>query len=325
EDFIVYYDTSNQGLGCVLMQRDHKSLQHIFNQKELNMRQKRWIELFSDYEYEIRYHPGKLIEDDDELERNEADADDEEEEEPMEEEVKEDSEKKRSKEASKTGLNSESLGGVIALTRWIEKMENEINNSGCFENRKMKYAASSFVNKVLTWWKTQVRVRAHKAAIEVADGNKVEIDRIIRDCKLELGNSLFTIDLIPLDHVRCGTLTKGNEKRKGVEETSKQGGWGNDNKRVKVSKGFVAATPRRNGYASSHPKYAKCWTYHPEGNRLTIEGNRNTRNNGNQAKGRAFNVNAVDALQDPNAMTASIQALRIPLWIMVGWVAQSIL
>ncbi|GKC36750.1 putative reverse transcriptase domain-containing protein, partial [Tanacetum coccineum] len=36
---------------------DHKSLQHIFNQKELNMRQCRWIELFSDYDYEIHYHP----------------------------------------------------------------------------------------------------------------------------------------------------------------------------------------------------------------------------------------------------------------------------
>ncbi|GJY76636.1 putative reverse transcriptase domain-containing protein [Tanacetum coccineum] len=38
---------------------DHKSLQHIFNQKELNMRQGKWIELFSNYECEIRYHPGK--------------------------------------------------------------------------------------------------------------------------------------------------------------------------------------------------------------------------------------------------------------------------
>ncbi|GJU57815.1 putative reverse transcriptase domain-containing protein [Tanacetum coccineum] len=107
EDFIVYFDASNQGLCCVLMQRnkviayasrqlkiheknytthdlelgavvfalktwrhylygtksviytDHKSLQHIFDQNELNMRQRRWIELFSDYECEIRYHPGK--------------------------------------------------------------------------------------------------------------------------------------------------------------------------------------------------------------------------------------------------------------------------
>ncbi|GKD29989.1 hypothetical protein Tco_1240767 [Tanacetum coccineum] len=38
---------------------DHKSLQHILNQKELNMRQHRWLELLSDYDCEIRYHLGK--------------------------------------------------------------------------------------------------------------------------------------------------------------------------------------------------------------------------------------------------------------------------
>nr|GFC40000.1 putative reverse transcriptase domain-containing protein [Tanacetum cinerariifolium] len=38
---------------------DHKSLQHILNQKDLNMRQCRWLELLSDYDCEIRYHPGK--------------------------------------------------------------------------------------------------------------------------------------------------------------------------------------------------------------------------------------------------------------------------
>ncbi|GKA59362.1 putative reverse transcriptase domain-containing protein [Tanacetum coccineum] len=39
---------------------DYKSLQHIFSQKELNMRQRRWMELFSDYDCEIRYHPSKV-------------------------------------------------------------------------------------------------------------------------------------------------------------------------------------------------------------------------------------------------------------------------
>ncbi|GKE01855.1 putative reverse transcriptase domain-containing protein, partial [Tanacetum coccineum] len=38
---------------------DHKSLQHILDQKELNMRQCRWLELRSDYDCDIRYHPGK--------------------------------------------------------------------------------------------------------------------------------------------------------------------------------------------------------------------------------------------------------------------------
>ncbi|GJX82198.1 putative reverse transcriptase domain-containing protein [Tanacetum coccineum] len=76
EDFIAYCDASIKGLGAVLMQRekiwrhylygtkcivfnDHKSLQHILDQKELNMRQRRWLELLSDYDCEIRYHPGK--------------------------------------------------------------------------------------------------------------------------------------------------------------------------------------------------------------------------------------------------------------------------
>ncbi|GJS13841.1 putative reverse transcriptase domain-containing protein [Tanacetum coccineum] len=52
KDFVVYCNASHKGL-------DHKSLQHILNQKELNMRQRRWLELLSDYDCNIRYHPGK--------------------------------------------------------------------------------------------------------------------------------------------------------------------------------------------------------------------------------------------------------------------------
>ncbi|KAD3336765.1 hypothetical protein E3N88_32284 [Mikania micrantha] len=107
DDFVVYCNACNQGLGCVLMKRgkvvayasrqlkshkknytthdlelgaivfalkiwrhplygtkcvvftDHKILQHILNQKELNMKQRRWVELLNDYDCEIHYHPGK--------------------------------------------------------------------------------------------------------------------------------------------------------------------------------------------------------------------------------------------------------------------------
>ncbi|GJU11196.1 putative reverse transcriptase domain-containing protein [Tanacetum coccineum] len=70
DDFVVYCDASHQGLRAVLMQRekviaycmvftDHKSLKHILDQKELNMRQRRWLELLADYECEIRCHHGK--------------------------------------------------------------------------------------------------------------------------------------------------------------------------------------------------------------------------------------------------------------------------
>ncbi|GJR63886.1 putative reverse transcriptase domain-containing protein [Tanacetum coccineum] len=75
EDFMVYCDASLKGYGAVLMQRE-KVIAYASRQlkvheenytthdlelgaKELNLRQRRWIELLSDYDCEIRYHPGK--------------------------------------------------------------------------------------------------------------------------------------------------------------------------------------------------------------------------------------------------------------------------
>ncbi|GJU79265.1 putative reverse transcriptase domain-containing protein [Tanacetum coccineum] len=172
-------------------------------------------------------------------------------------------------------------------------MENVIDNSGCAENQKVKFAASSFVNKALTWWNTQGQTRGREAAIgmswtdfkallveEFCPSNEMEklesefwnhkivganhagyIDEFHELAKLVPHLSAILRARILTDKaVSCGTLTKGNEKRKGVEETKKQGGWGNDNKRAKVSKGFMAVTPHRNGYAGPHPKCAKFGT-----------------------------------------------------------------
>ena len=38
---------------------DHKSLKYIFTQKELNLRQRRLLELIKDYDMKLHYHPGK--------------------------------------------------------------------------------------------------------------------------------------------------------------------------------------------------------------------------------------------------------------------------
>ncbi|KAA3484221.1 reverse transcriptase [Gossypium australe] len=63
-EFVVYNDASMNGLGCLLMQEgkiltDHKSLKYLMTQKELKLRQRRWLELIKDYELVIDYHPRK--------------------------------------------------------------------------------------------------------------------------------------------------------------------------------------------------------------------------------------------------------------------------
>ncbi|GKA68418.1 putative reverse transcriptase domain-containing protein, partial [Tanacetum coccineum] len=326
-------------------------------------------------------------------------------------------------------------GGAIALTRWTKKMDNVIDNSRCSKNQKVKYVASSFVNKDLTWWNTQVQARGREAAIglswtdfkallveELCPSNEMEkletefwnhrmveanhvsyinqfyelaklvlhlvtpessrIKRYIASLAPEIRGMLQATQptiiqseilrarILTDEAVSCGTLTKGNEKRKGVEETSKLGGSWKENKKAKVGIGFVATAPPRNEFVGSCPKCAKCYSYHPEnracklcfncqklghfakdcqapyrqvapvnavrmgkdhrvcyecgssdhlcntcpkmnrapgqaGNPLALKGNRNTRNNGKRTRGRAFNVNAVEALQGPNVVTCT--------------------
>nr|GFB94645.1 hypothetical protein [Tanacetum cinerariifolium] len=61
--FQIYSDASKKGLGCVLMQHGkviaYASRQLKPYERELNMRQRRWLELLKDYDTNIQYHPGK--------------------------------------------------------------------------------------------------------------------------------------------------------------------------------------------------------------------------------------------------------------------------
>jgi hypothetical protein len=57
KSFSIYCNASGQGLGCV--HTNHKSLKYILTQSNLNLRQRRWLELIKDYDLGINYHPGK--------------------------------------------------------------------------------------------------------------------------------------------------------------------------------------------------------------------------------------------------------------------------
>ncbi|GJU89972.1 putative reverse transcriptase domain-containing protein [Tanacetum coccineum] len=104
------------GTKCTVF-TDHKSLQHIFDQKELNMRQRHWLELLSDYDCEIRYHPGKANVVADALNR-----------------------KKRIKplrtEAQKPeNLKNEDVGGMIRKDVPKEKLEPRADGTLCLNDR----------------------------------------------------------------------------------------------------------------------------------------------------------------------------------------------
>nr|GEW51239.1 putative reverse transcriptase domain-containing protein [Tanacetum cinerariifolium] len=59
-------------------------------------------------------------------------------------------------------------GGAVFLTRWIKKIENVQDISGCSINQKVKYTVGSFVSKALTWWNSQIRTLSQEVAISGA-------------------------------------------------------------------------------------------------------------------------------------------------------------
>ncbi|GJU68516.1 reverse transcriptase domain-containing protein [Tanacetum coccineum] len=100
-------------------------------------------------------------------------------------------------------------GGAVALTRWIEKMESVIENSGCAENQKVKYAASSFINKALTWWNTQVQARGREAAMGMT---WVEIKALLVE-EFCLSNEMERLESEFWNHIMVGANHAGYTDR----------------------------------------------------------------------------------------------------------------
>ncbi|GJW38799.1 putative reverse transcriptase domain-containing protein, partial [Tanacetum coccineum] len=189
---------------------------------------------------------------------------------------------------------------------------------------KLVYAASSFIGKALTWGNIQVQARGRDAANAMAwnDFKALLMTEFSPSNEIEkLEGEFLNHSMVGADHARYtdrfhklaklvpylvtpeayGTLAKVGEKSKERDEASKSESVGEDKKKAERGRGFVAAVPprRENG---NFPKCARCKGFHAEKGPciLALEGNRNTQGNENQARGRDFNVNVVDALQDPN-------------------------
>nr|GEW00322.1 putative reverse transcriptase domain-containing protein [Tanacetum cinerariifolium] len=151
-------------------------------------------------------------------------------------------------------------GGAVALTRWIEKIKSAIENSGCAENQKVKYATK-----------------------DICLSNEIE--------KLE--SEFWNHTLVGANHAgytdRFHELAKlvphlVTPKSKCIERVCYECG----------SSEHLRNTCLKLNRAPGQ-----------EGNHLALEGNQNTQNNGNQARGKAFSENAIDALQDPNIVTGT--------------------
>ncbi|GKE09947.1 putative reverse transcriptase domain-containing protein, partial [Tanacetum coccineum] len=196
-------------------------------------------------------------------------------------------------------------GGVVALTRWIEKMESVHDMSGCSINQKVIYIAGSFVSKDLMWWNSQICTLSREVVVSMS-WNDFKCMMIQEFCpshemqKLEselwnhamvgAGHAAYTdrfhelARLVPHlvtpesrmieryisgaltdEAVRNGTIKKV-EKRGNVGEPSKDRNGRDDNKRTRTVNAFATTVnPVGRENTGTWPKCTTCNSYHAPG------------------------------------------------------------
>ncbi|GJU08455.1 putative reverse transcriptase domain-containing protein [Tanacetum coccineum] len=189
-------------------------------------------------------------------------------------------------------------GGVVVLTRWIEKMENVQDMSGCSVDQKVKYTAGSFVGKALTWWNSQIRTLSQEVVVSMS-WNDFKFMMIEEFCpshemqKLETelwnhamvraGHAVYTdmfhemvaatepktklkavqiFGVLTDEDVRNGSIKKV-EKRGIVGEPSKDKNGRDDNKMTRTGNAFATtANPVGRENTGTWPKCTTCNSYH---------------------------------------------------------------
>nr|GFB52090.1 reverse transcriptase domain-containing protein [Tanacetum cinerariifolium] len=140
-------------------------------------------------------------------------------------------------------------GGVVVLTRWIEKIENVQEISGCSVDQKVKYTAGSFVGKALTWWNSQIRMLSQEVAISMP-WNDFEFTMIEEFCpsheckswKLSCGITSWSglAMLSTLIDMRDGGSNEAKDYTEGCIDFCKDKNGRDDKKRTRTGNAFAS-------------------------------------------------------------------------------------
>ncbi|GJT35445.1 hypothetical protein Tco_0925864 [Tanacetum coccineum] len=243
------------------------------------------------------------------------------------------------------GANSGN-GGNVVLTRWIKRMEIVIDNSGCAENQKVllveEFCPGNEMERLENeFWNHKMIGANHAGYTDRFHELAKLVPHLVTTESARIKSAILKAGILTDEAVSNGTLTKGSEKRKSVDEPAKVGGSGRDIMKAKRGTNFVVVAPSREGhdyfardcrspaipatpvnavdtrlnqracYECSDPNHLRnvCPKLNRESgqsrNQLALGWRCNERGGGNKVRGRAYNgsMNAVEAAKDSSVVT----------------------